>query len=428
MKTAQSEKSLVSLLGALACCASLFVSPIVSAQDKPPDRVEVNTPSPAQTPVASDESKRSTGSEPDAQPSPSPSPDQKPKTDEPKPKEKKRGEFVIAPIPISSPAIGSGLIGVLGYVFQVDKNDTTSAPSVVGLAFMRTNNGSRAGGLLGSLHFKKDKYRVSVAVGRGDINIDFFGVGPLAGQREFEVPLNFRGKFLLGEGLVRVHPNQVYVGARFQARDISAGLNLDGRGNVPDDIIGAVADLLHTRTVSVGPRFLWDTRDNTFYPTRGHKYELGANFFSTGIGSRFTYQTYTAAFNKFVSLGDKQVFAYRAMGCAATGTRVPVYDLCLYGSNNDLRGYTTGQFQDRMMFATQAEYRRELFWRIGMAAFGGFGGVAREFNQFRSDELLPAGGAGLRFRLTKTNPINFRVDYGRGRAGHTLSISVGEAF
>ena len=80
------------------------------------------------------------------------------------------------------------------------------------------------------------------------------------------------------------------------------------------------------------------------------------------------------------------------------------------------------------MFATQAEYRRELFWRIGMVAFAGFGGIARELNQFRSDELLPAGGAGLRFRLTKTNPINFRVDYGRGRAGHTLSISVGEAF
>ena len=154
MKTAQSEKSLVSLLGALACCASLFVSPIVSAQDKPTDQVEVTTPSPAQSLVASDESKPSTGSEVVAQPSPSPSTNQKQKTDEPKAKAKKRGEFVIAPIPISSPAIGSGLIGVLGYVFQVDKNDTTSSPSVVGLAFMRTNNGSLAGGLLASMHFK----------------------------------------------------------------------------------------------------------------------------------------------------------------------------------------------------------------------------------------------------------------------------------
>ncbi len=80
------------------------------------------------------------------------------------------------------------------------------------------------------------------------------------------------------------------------------------------------------------------------------------------------------------------------------------------------------------MFAAQAEYRRKLFWRFGMAAFGGVGGIAHELSEFRSDKLLPAAGAGLRFRITKVNPVNFRVDYGIGRSGHTVTISVGEAF
>jgi hemolysin activation/secretion protein len=115
------------------------------------------------------------------------------------------------------------------------------------------------------------------------------------------------------------------------------------------------------------------------------------------------------------------------MGCTANGS-VPFYDLCLYGTNSDLRGYTGGEFQNRRMFATQAEYRRELPKRFGLVAFGGIGGVARNWSDFRSNELLPAAGAGLRFNLDNKNQINYRIDFAVGRAGRTLSIGIGEAF
>ena len=115
------------------------------------------------------------------------------------------------------------------------------------------------------------------------------------------------------------------------------------------------------------------------------------------------------------------------MACSANGS-VPFYDLCLYGYNSDVRGYTTGQFQNRRMFATQAEYRLEWRKRLGFVAFGGVGGIGRTWGDFRSDQLLPGGGAGLRFNLDKKNHINYRIDLAFGREGHTLSIGVGEAF
>jgi outer membrane translocation and assembly module TamA len=80
------------------------------------------------------------------------------------------------------------------------------------------------------------------------------------------------------------------------------------------------------------------------------------------------------------------------------------------------------------MFAMQGEYRLELPKRFGVVGFAGLGGVARDWNDFRSDELLPAAGVGLRFVLDKTNHINYRIDFAYGREGHTLSIGVGEAF
>src|SRR6478672_6355672 len=41
-------------------------------------------------------------------------------------KKERRGEIVIAPIPISSPAIGSGLLLGFGYVFPLNKDDKVS--------------------------------------------------------------------------------------------------------------------------------------------------------------------------------------------------------------------------------------------------------------------------------------------------------------
>ena len=81
-----------------------------------------------------------------------------------------------------------------------------------------------------------------------------------------------------------------------------------------------------------------------------------------------------------------------------------------------------------VMFATQAEFRRQLKGRFGIVGFGRVGSIARRWNEFRSDQLLPAVGAGLRFNLDKKNHINYRIDWAVGRAGHTLSIGVGEAF
>ena len=50
----------------------------------------------------------------------------------------KRGEIVIAPIPISSPAIGSGLLLGFGYVFLLSKNDKVSPPLSEEWAFAPT--------------------------------------------------------------------------------------------------------------------------------------------------------------------------------------------------------------------------------------------------------------------------------------------------
>lgn len=351
----------------------------------------------------------------------SPSPAE-PGQNQTEPKKEKRGSFIIAPIPISSPAVGSGLLLITAYVFKLNSEDQSSPPSWLGMAGAFTNNGTKALALFSRLYFKENKYQTTFALAKGGVNLDFFGIGRIPGRSSVSVPLEMDGTIFFGEGMRNVGKN-IFVGPRFQYRRLSTGIDgppLLGGFEVP------AIDLKST-SAALGVHVQRDLRNSTFYPTKGSLFDFTADFFDPAFGSRREYQSYQIAYNGFREVAERQVVAYRVMACSANGS-VPFYDLCLYGFNSDLRGYTTGQFQNRRMFAGQGEYRIEWRKRLGFVAFGGLGGIARKWSGFRSDQLLPAGGVGLRFKLDKKNHINYRIDLGFGRAGRTLSIGVGEAF
>ena len=344
------------------------------------------------------------------------------KTTTTKPKKPKRGELILAPIPISSPAVGSGLVLAVGYVFKLNQEDKLSPPSTVGLVGAFTNSGSRGGGIGGRLYFSENKYQTTFAFVKGRVNFDFFGIGLRPGRDPVSVPLKMGGTIFFGEFLRNVG-HDIFIGPRYQRRNLYArldGIQTPGGFEVPAIDLKAVSS-------SLGFHVQRDKRDSTFYPTKGSLMDLTGDFFAKGLGSKRQYQTYKISYNGYRELAPKQILAYRGMICSSY-QNVPFYDLCLFGTSNDLRGYTAGENQDRRMFATQAEYRRELKGRFGVVAFGGLGGIANRWNAFRSDELLPAAGAGLRFTLDKKNHINYRVDFAVGRGGHTLSIGIGEAF
>jgi hypothetical protein len=133
-------------------------------------------------------------------------------------------------------------------------------------------------------------------------------------------------------------------------------------------------------------------------------------------------------FDKYWSLSQNQVLAVNGYFCATGGTP-PFYGNCIYGANNELRGYIAGRYFTRYMVASQLEYRLVLPLRLGVVAFGGLGGVIPGNDQFLAkQEFLPGGGGGLRFLLSKKYHVNLRADIAQGNAGHTFTMGIGEAF
>jgi hypothetical protein len=351
-------------------------------------------------------------------------PDQKASVQKGAPREKKpegSGALVIAPLPISSPALGSGIVPVFAYIFSLGGTNDSSPASVLGAAGLATNNGSRAMAFAGELYFKQNTYRTTAAYVRGNLNYNLYGLG--SGDPQPRLPLKQDGQAVFAE-LLRRTAWQFFVGPRFVWGSSLITIRSDSARSVPlPSDIG-----LRTTLTALGFRVNRDTRPNRFYPTGGMLIDFTSDFFSQGLGSKYSFQSYTFTFNKYFGFGEKQVLAYNFFACG-TGGHPPFYGNCIYGTNNELRGYVAGRYLDRYMVGTQLEYRLSLPMRFGIAAFGGVGEVVPGGNQsFRRRNFLPSGGAGGRFQLSKKYHVNLRVDYAQGRDTHTWSVGVGEAF
>lgn len=332
-----------------------------------------------------------------------------------------RGSVVAAPLPIVSPAIGAGIVPVLGYIFPLSKKDKSSPPSVIGGAGLVTDNGSRGFGVGAQLFFKENRYEIEAAFAGGSINYNLYGGDYLSGVQGATLPLNQEGHVFFAEGM-RNLGHKLFVGPRVWIGESAVTIRQENSEVIVPPEIG-----LHTQLVALGFMATRDTSINRFYPTRGSFLKVTGDFFAQGLGSKYSFQSYRFTFNKYASLSKTQVLAYNAFVCV-TGGSPPFYGNCIYGMGNELRGYTAGRYLEPYMLATQLEYRQTLPKRFGCVLFGGLGGVIPGANQPRVSHFLPDIGGGARFQLSTKYHVNLRVDVAQGIGSHTWAVGVGEAF
>jgi outer membrane protein assembly factor BamA len=257
---------------------------------------------------------------------------------------------------------------------------------------------------------------------RGNVDYNLYGVGYINETTGLKLPLNQTGQMFFIEFLRNIGW-KFFLGGRFITG--TSFITLRPPSGQPPLIPPGIG--LQTDLRALGVKLVRDSRPNRFYPVKGSVLDFTSDFFADGLGSKYSFQSYNFTFNKYFSLSDKQVLAYNLFLCG-TGGAPPFYGNCIYGTNNELRGYTAGRYLDRYMFATQLEYRLVLPWRFGLVGFGGIGGVAPGANKFRTNQFLPAGGTGIRFLLSKKYHVNLRTDFAWGKDNFTWSMGVGEAF
>jgi hypothetical protein len=329
---------------------------------------------------------------------------------------------LVAPLPFRNSQIGWGVAVMAGLIHRFDA-DTTIKPSTGAVTGLVSENGSWGVMGLEIARFGRDAWRARGVVGYMDLKYDFYGIGIEAGEAGVSIPIEQTISVASGAVLRRLIPG-LYVGPTVVWMQATVSPRDQAEPGQP-----ALPDQSQAHLVAPGLLAEWDTRNSDYWPDQGSLAQLKASFFSTTSGESGTFQRYQAAWSWYHGLrGPRLVVVTNLNACGAPGD-APFYGLCSLGSGRfALRGYTQGRYRDHYATVVQGELRAHSAGRFGATLFGGFAQVAPEFSDIFDAQVLPAGGAGLRYQLTRNYPMHLRLDYAWGSDGGLLYFSVGEAF
>jgi hypothetical protein len=328
-------------------------------------------------------------------------------------------DWVLAPIPISNPTVGSGLALGAMLLYELDE---TSRSSYTGFGGGYTDSDSWAVGGISKAYRQGDRYALSVAAAYGEINYDFFGIGNAAGAADRSIAISQSGYGVVPEFRVEV-AKSFSLGAGLRYAKIKTQLRELPDGSVVPPAAGALDATISGATLLAS----YDTRDREFSPSGGMFGELQIALPRESLGSDFSYEKVDASFNLYRRVGASAIVAGRARLCGAS-TDAPFFDLCLFGSDSDLRGFVGGQFRDSALIAGQVEYRQSLSKRFGGVIFAGVGSVAGAMEDLLSAPALPAGGLGLRYLASPEEGVTLSIDFAVSESTKAWYVYVGDAF
>jgi outer membrane protein assembly factor BamA len=179
-----------------------------------------------------------------------------------------------------------------------------------------------------------------------------------------------------------------------------------------------------------GAGLVWnmDTRDDLFYPGRGVWTEGEIFVNNKLLGSDFNFTRFSIDAAAYFSRTNKRVLALNAWLTSIHGDP-PFQQLAFIGGSKKMRGYFKGRLRDKALWMAQAEYRLLLSKRFGAAIFSGVGAVSPNISSLFDQQVHFTFGAGLRFRLSKKDHINLRLDFGVNEQGEFFPyLTVKEAF
>ncbi len=288
-----------------------------------------------------------------------------------------------------------------------------------GAAVMYAESDSLGGGLFHKMSLGGDQWRLTAAAFTADLRYDYFGIG---GSPDLAIPLRQDVDLALAGALYAVAEN-LYVGLQGMVS------RTETRLDIPGDLLppGVTPPQLGIEVglVTLKPRLVYDSRDDEFFPRNGWLVEGGLALSRDSWGSDVDYERHQWAGNYYRAITDHGTLALRA-ATEYVGGDAPFFVYPAFGAGSDLRGYQTGTYRDRFLFATQAEWRQTFGKRWGAVAFAGVGTVGPDFAGW--ERTLPSAGVGVRWVVAPKNGLRLRFDVAWGRDDNEFYLSIGEAF
>ncbi|MEX1131648.1 MAG: BamA/TamA family outer membrane protein [Flavobacteriales bacterium] len=318
--------------------------------------------------------------------------------------------------------------------FTFDRGDKELLRSNIPASIGYSSNGSLQISIKTNLYLRGDRMRISGEIWRKDMPDNYYGVGF---ARAREIPKgdstsayhrNWRRMY--AKAVHQFKPNY-FIGGIFDATNTKAtDLNpvMTADRNVLEN--GA-----NTRNRGLGLVMEYDSRDMPVNAYTGMFLDLSVVNYGKHFGGQSNFWTVDLDYRQYKPLAHRRTLAWQLRSRTSYG-EVPWTEMAQIGTPWDLRGYTWGQYRDKLMAYGMTEYRHmfnrkrpnkrgSMESRWGAVACVGVGTVAPDYSSIPA--ALPNGGVGIRFETEKR--ANVRIDYGRGAYGSSaFYVTFYEAF
>ena len=322
-------------------------------------------------------------------------------------------DFVVVPIPISNPTIGTGLVLAGGFFHpQREEQAEVQPPSVTGAVGVYTDNDSYMFGVGHKAYWSENKWRLGALLAHTDFKLQLWTQLP---DRTALFDWNIKGE-VASLRIARKVAGNWYVGGMFRGIDADQEFAI----NVP--ILLGMTDT-STREIGLGLYAEYDNRDKPTNPYTGRFFKFDALWNSENLGGDRTYHSYSANYRSYHSLSESLVLAWELKGCARSKL-TPLWDACRV----PLRGFDANRYLGDRSAAGQAELRWRFFGKFGAVAFAGAGAYENLTSDFIDKDTITSYGVGFRYMVLKSQRVNLRIDYARSGSSDAVYVSVGESF
>ncbi len=332
--------------------------------------------------------------------------------------------YLIIPALFRSPETGwaYGLSGSLSFKTSFKNDPLTRTSNIQGIGLF-TQRQQNVQAIDASIFFPKEKFILYLLTSHSYFPDKFWGIGSDT-KDNYKCRYSFNQFHFFPHFKIKI-AKSFFVGLIYEYQNVYAVTSRDN-GSIFDTT--AFFGKTPYKVSGAGLSLSYDTRNSSFWPTKGCFFQSIFTSFNKVIGSTFDVNKSVTDIRYFQKILKSGVLALQLYNYSTFGNS-PLRELAMIGGSNNMRGFYQGRYRDNCMLTFIMEYRQPVYERISACAFGGTGTVYKTVSDLQKSSLKYSYGLGLRFALLKKERLNLRVDYGySNKYNHGFYFTAGECF
>ena len=327
--------------------------------------------------------------------------------------------FLPIPIVVTEPAVGYGG-GAAGMFLRPRReagDEGWARPDISAVGAFATQNGTWGAFAADASRWLDGRLRTLIAAGTGQINLDFFGLGPDTSSLDQGVRYSLQFSGAVAQVNWQLAPKSPWaVGLRYVYADVDPNLRDDPR-------FPSLADGLRVKISAPTAILEFDSRDSVFTPTRGIYAESSYLASREALGATDNFERFEQLLIGWypvpheVTVGARGIYSWSSDG-------TPFF-LRPYVQ---LRGVPAMRFQGDQAASVELEARWQFLGRWSVVAFGGAGATRTDRQTFVATQNVGSGGLGFRYKLASKFGMDAGIDVAHSPGTTAVYLVVGNAW